>query len=53
MQNKTGDTLLLISGSTAYISLNIIQQYVSIMAALVAILSGVFAIRYYIVKSKN
>ena len=53
MQNKTGDTLLLISGSTAYISLNIIQQYVSITAALVAILSGVFAIRYYIIRSKK
>jgi hypothetical protein len=53
MQNKTGDTLLLISGSTAYISLNMVQQYVSITAALVAILSGVFAIRYYIINSKT
>lgn len=53
MENKSGDTLLLISGSTAFISLNVIQQYVSITAALVAILSGVFAIRYYIIKSKK
>jgi len=53
MKNKTGDTLLLISGSTAYISLNMVQQYVSITAALVAILSGVFAIRYYIIRSKK
>jgi uncharacterized membrane-anchored protein len=53
MKNKLGDTLLLISGSTAYISLNMVQQYVSITAALVAIVSGLSAIRYYYIKSKK
>jgi hypothetical protein len=53
MQNKNGDTFLLLSGSTAFISLNIVQQYVSITAAMVAIISGVFAIRYYYIKSKK
>jgi len=53
MENKTADSFLLLSGTTAFISLNIVQQYVSITAAIVAIISGVFAIRYYYIKSKK
>jgi uncharacterized membrane-anchored protein len=53
MENRTGDSFLLLSGTTAFISLNIVQQYVSITAALVAIVSGLSAIRYYYIKSKN
>ena len=50
--NKDGDFFLLLSGLTAYISLSVFQQYVSIAAAFVAIGSGLCAIRYYIIKSK-
>lgn len=52
-QNKTGDTLFIFSGVTAYVSIGSVQQYVSITAGLVAIISGLFAIRYYIIKSKK
>jgi hypothetical protein len=52
-QNKNGDTALLFSGISAYISIGAIQQYVSITAGIVAIVSGIFAIRYYIIKSKK
>jgi hypothetical protein len=52
-QDKTADTALLFSGITAYISIGAVQQYVSIAAGLVAIIAGVFSIRYYIIKSKK
>ena len=45
--------LLLVSGTTAYISVINIQQYVSIVAGLTAIVSGIFASIYYIKKAKN
>ena len=53
MQNKTGDFFLLLSGSFAYLSLNVISQYVSIIAGIIAIFSGISAIRYYYIKSKK
>jgi hypothetical protein len=53
MQNKTADSFLLLSGTFAYLSLNVVQQYVSIVAAIVAIISGLSAIRYYYIKSKK
>ena len=52
-EEKTSDTLLLFSGITAYISVGAVQQYVSIGAGIVAIISGLFAIRYYIKKTKK
>jgi len=45
--------LLFISGLTAFISVTHVQQYVSIVAGLTAIVSGIFASIYYIKKAKN
>ena len=51
--SKTGDTFLLLSGVLAYVSIGSVQQYVSITAGIVAIVAGIFSIRYYIIKSKK
>jgi hypothetical protein len=47
------DILTLISGTTAVISVKSIQPYVTLIASLVAIISGAFAIRYYYKASKK
>lgn len=47
------DLLTIVSGTTALISVTSIQPYVTLIASLVAILSGIFAIRYYIKASKK
>jgi len=48
-----GNFPTLMSAFGAYISLVSIESYVSITAGLVAIVSGIFAIRYYYIKSKK
>ena len=47
------DLLAFISGTTALISVTSIQPYVTLVASLVAIISGAFAIRYYIKATKR
>jgi hypothetical protein len=47
------DLLTFISGTTALISVTSIQPYVTLVASLVAIISGAFAIRYYIKATKR
>lgn len=51
--DNNGNPLTVLSCLAAYISVGTAQQYVSIAAGLVAIASGVFAIRYYIIQSKK
>jgi hypothetical protein len=51
--DKNGQPLLLISWLSAYISIGSIQQIVSLGSGLVAIGSGIMAIRYYYIKSKK
>ncbi len=52
-QDKNGQPLLLVSWLSAYISIGAVQEIVSLLSGIVAIGSGVMAIRYYFIKSKN
>lgn len=52
-ETPTADSLTAISGLMAFVSLAEVQSYVSITAGLVAIVSGLCAARYYLVKSKK
>lgn len=52
-QDKNGQPLLLVSWLSAYISIGSVQEIVSLLSGIVAIGSGVMAIRYYYLKSKN
>ena len=52
-QDNNGNPLMLLSCLTAYISIGTAQQYISLGAGIVAILSGICAIRYYIIKAKK
>ena len=53
MEENNGKPLMLLSWLSAYISLGTAQQLVSLGSGLVAILSGISAIRYYYIKSKT
>lgn len=46
--SSQADTLTLVSGASALISIASIQPIFTLLASLVAIISGIFAIRYYI-----
>lgn len=48
MTNNNADLATLISVSGAMLSIADIQPMVTLIASLVAIVSGIFAIRYYI-----
>jgi hypothetical protein len=45
--SNQADTLTIVSGLGAVVSITSIQPIVTLLASLVAIVSGVFAIRYY------
>jgi hypothetical protein len=45
--------LVILSWLSAYISLGTAQQFVSLLSGIVAIVSGLSAIRYYYIKSKT
>lgn len=45
--------LVILSWLSAYISLGTAQQIVSLLSGIVAIVSGISAIRYYYIKSKT
>lgn len=51
--SNQSDLLTIISGTTAFISVANVQPIVSLIASLIAIISGVYAIRYYIKASKR
>jgi hypothetical protein len=51
-QDNTGKPLMLLSWLSAYISLGTAQELVSLCSGIVAIGSGISAIRYYYIKSK-
>ena len=51
--SSQADTLTIVSGASALISIASIQPLFTLLASLVAIISGIFAIRYYIIKSKK
>jgi hypothetical protein len=53
MDENTGINLTGLSGSFALISIASVQPYLSATASVVAICSGVCAIRYYIIKTKK
>jgi len=53
MEENTGINLTGLSGSFALISIASVQPYLSATASLVAIFSGVCAIRYYLLKTKK
>jgi hypothetical protein len=54
MQNQNnGNPLMIVSILSAYISIGTVQQYTSVIAGIVAIVSGIMAIRYYYYKTKN
>jgi len=52
-QDNNGKPLMLLSWLSAYISLGTAQELVSLCSGIVAIGSGLMAIRYYFLKSKN
>jgi len=52
-QHNLADTSASISILSAVVTISSIQPYVSLTAGLVAIVSGIFAIRYYYWKTKN
>jgi hypothetical protein len=45
--NQTADVATIVSISSAVVSVSDIQPFVTLAASLVAIVSGLFAIRYY------
>jgi hypothetical protein len=51
--SNQSDLLTIVSGTSAFISIANVQPIVSLMASLIAIISGVFAIRYYIKATKR
>jgi len=51
--SNQSDLLTIVSGTTAFISVANVQPVVSLIASLIAIISGVFAIRYYIKATKR
>jgi hypothetical protein len=52
-QHNLADTSASISILSAVVTISSIQPFVSLTAGLVAIVSGIFAIRYYYWKTKN
>lgn len=50
--SNQADTLTIVSGASALISISNIQPLFTLLASLVAIISGIFAIRYYYKKTK-
>jgi hypothetical protein len=52
-QHNLADTAASISILSAVVTISSIQPYVSLTAGLVAIVSGIFAIRYYYWKTKH
>jgi len=53
MTNNNADLATVVSVSGAVLSIANIQPIVTLVASLVAIISGVFAIRYYIKATKQ
>lgn len=51
--SNQADTLTILSGTTAFISIVSIQPIFTLLASIVAIISGLFAIRYYIKAAKK
>jgi hypothetical protein len=51
--SNQSDLLTIVSGTSAFISIANVQPIVSLLASLIAIISGVFAIRYYIKATKR
>jgi hypothetical protein len=51
--SNQSDLLTIVSGTTAFIGVVNVQPVVSLIASLIAIISGVFAIRYYIKAAKR
>lgn len=51
--NNTADISTSISLLSAVVTISSIQPFVSLMAGVVAIVSGVFAIRYYYYKTED
>ena len=51
--SNQSDLLTILSGTTAFISVVNVQPVVSLIASLIAIVSGLFAIRYYIKAAKR
>jgi hypothetical protein len=51
--SNQSDLLTIVSGTSAFISIANVQPVVSLLASLIAIISGVYAIRYYIKASKK
>ena len=53
MTNNNADLATLLSVSGAILSIADIQPIVTLIASLVAIVSGIFAVRYYIKATKK
>jgi hypothetical protein len=53
MTNHNADLATILSVSGAMISIADVQPVVTMIASLVAIISGLFAIRYYLKATKN
>jgi hypothetical protein len=53
MTNHNADLATILSVSGAMISIADVQPVVTMIASLVAIVSGLFAIRYYLKATKN
>jgi len=51
--SSQADTLTIVSGASAFISIASIQPLFTLLASLIAIISGLFAIRYYIKAAKK
>jgi hypothetical protein len=51
--SNQSDLLTILSGTSAFISVVNVQPVVSLIASLIAIVSGLFAIRYYIKATKR
>jgi hypothetical protein len=51
--SNQSDLLTILSGTTAFIGVVNVQPIVSLIASLIAIVSGLFAIRYYIKAAKR
>jgi hypothetical protein len=53
MTNNNADTATILSISSAIVSIGNFQPIVTLLASLVAIISGLFAIRYYYQATKK
>jgi hypothetical protein len=53
MTNNNADLATILSVSGAMISIADVQPVVTMLASIVAIVSGLFAIRYYLKATKN